>query len=153
VKLSTSRYAAKKLIQDAGGVPVRTSIGMPRFSPGYDVTAKLMDLAPAYVMLKMPKDEYQGVYRARLERVGVDVLRMQMRSICEAQQNDHLIFLCFENLGEPGTWCHRRMFAEWWEEKTGEKVEELGYAFEAPAPVIHERDPQMDLFSGGNDGR
>jgi hypothetical protein len=33
--------------------------------------------------------------------------------------------LCFEDLTKPGLWCHRRPFANWWLENTGEVVPEL----------------------------
>ena len=32
-----------------------------------------------------------------------------------------IVFLCYE---KPGRFCHRRVFAEWLPEKTGETVEE-----------------------------
>lgn len=43
----------------------------------------------------------------------------------EISNGKALVFLCFEDLTKDGEWCHRRMFAEWWQRKTGMKVEEL----------------------------
>ncbi|MDR2170525.1 MAG: hypothetical protein LBP59_10320 [Planctomycetaceae bacterium] len=36
-----------------------------------------------------------------------------------------VVLLCYEDVSKVGQWCHRRMFAEWWENKTGEIIEEL----------------------------
>jgi len=38
---------------------------------------------------------------------------------------DQLVLLCFEDLRTPGRFCHRRVFATWWEELKGQVVTEL----------------------------
>jgi hypothetical protein len=38
---------------------------------------------------------------------------------------DSLVLLCFERLGPPGVFCHRRILAAFIEERTGQVVEEL----------------------------
>ena len=43
----------------------------------------------------------------------------------ERAKNQHLVLLCFEDLTQPGLKCHRRLFATWWHENTGEAVPEL----------------------------
>ena len=54
------------------------------------------------------------------------------------QSGDHrLVLLCFEDLSKPGEWCHRRIFADWWKDITGDHVRELG-----PLPR-HEQDPLL----------
>ena len=36
-----------------------------------------------------------------------------------------IVFCCYEDVRKPGEWCHRLVFAEWWYEKTGVRIEEL----------------------------
>lgn len=36
-----------------------------------------------------------------------------------------VVLCCYEDVRKPNEWCHRLVFAEWWYEKTGEKIEEL----------------------------
>jgi len=50
------------------------------------------------------------------------------------------VLLCHEHLRKPGEWCHRRMAAEWFEEKLGVKVPEMTVEREAKASK------QMDLL-------
>jgi rubrerythrin len=38
-----------------------------------------------------------------------------------------MVLLCYENVVK-GERCHRRMFAAWWEKRTGEEVPELAPA-------------------------
>jgi hypothetical protein len=46
------------------------------------------------------------------------------------------VLLCFEDVHRDGEGaCHRRTFARWWEEQTGEVVEELP-AYVARPPVL-----------------
>lgn len=44
-----------------------------------------------------------------------------------------LVLMCFDDLSKPGAWCHRTMFAEWYYEKTGVSVPELGKTSPPPA--------------------
>ena len=39
--------------------------------------------------------------------------------------NERLVLLCYEDLTKPGLRCHRRLFANWWCENTGDVVPEL----------------------------
>jgi len=37
-----------------------------------------------------------------------------------------VVLLCFEDLRQGGSvWCRRRLFADWWKNKTGEIIPEL----------------------------
>jgi len=51
------------------------------------------------------------------------------------------VLLCHEHLRKPDDWCHRRMVAEWFEEKLGVKVPEM-----VIAPKIKESKNQPDLL-------
>jgi hypothetical protein len=65
-----------------------------------------------------------------------------------------VLLLCYEDV-LAGDWCHRKVFAEWWQEQTGQVVEELrpaqGSLLDQPTPAStrpKERDPDSDLGPG-----
>ena len=35
------------------------------------------------------------------------------------------VLLCYEDVHKEGVWCHRQIFAAWWQEQTGKVVSEL----------------------------
>ena len=55
----------------------------------------------------------------------MEAIRALLQRCCDHAGNDRLLLICFENLDEAGKSCHRRMFATWWQEHTGEVVPEL----------------------------
>lgn len=108
-----------------GYLPVRTSVGVPRFIAGaYDWPYASL-LAPLGGVLKIKdRDEYHTAYIARLESIGVDEIVGQLGAISDQWADGRpLLLLCFEDLSM-GEWCHRRMFAEWWLTQTGITVPE-----------------------------
>jgi Protein of unknown function, DUF488 len=70
----------------------------------------------------LPADEFEAGYRERLDRVGVDCLRRQFDAIANEHPGQPVVLLCWEKPGEP---CHRRVFADWWRERTREVVPEV----------------------------
>lgn len=62
-------------------------------------------------------------YRHMLDSKTFTVLIMMdtIREQAQALGLQDIVFLCYE---KPGRFCHRRVFAEWLQEKTGETVEE-----------------------------
>jgi len=109
-----------------GLAAVRISLGHPRWHLSYHVAGVVKELAPRGEMLEWEREAYEPAYRAILDGLGVD----HIRELLEAASGGAgaVAVLCFENLAKPGAWCHRRIFAEWWEEQTGEAVPELGDA-------------------------
>lgn len=110
--------------KDVGFMPVRTSVGTPRFwaeAGGFPV-AKLIT---PYGLRKLTGDEFTDAYRARLEKAGVDEIRAELSEIHLTYLGKPLALLCFEK--DPKD-CHRSIFAEWWETQTGESVTELDLA-------------------------
>ncbi|KRC53946.1 MULTISPECIES: hypothetical protein [unclassified Nocardioides] len=106
------------------GTAIRTSIGHPRWRLPYALDIKLTELMPSRAMLNLPYGEYEDRYLRQLEEVGVEHLEQRFQAIAVAVADTRLVLLCFESLAEPGDWCHRRMFADWWEVQTGEPVRE-----------------------------
>lgn len=129
-ELCTSRYSNADLILEAGALPVRITLGHPRFKLRYVLAGTCMALAPKGLKDVKDDDEFERLYRARLESFGVEGIRRMLSDIAAPHaQGDAvplLALLCYEDLTKPGEVCHRRMFASWWTERTGQKVEELG---------------------------
>lgn len=119
--LFTARYANTAGIVASGAVPVRTSIGGPRFRTGYTYAA-MIELAPDREWLNLAQGPYEARYLDRLNALGVERIRAEFDRL---DRGKGLALLCFENLNDPSAWCHRRMFAAWWEEQTGQPVPEL----------------------------
>jgi hypothetical protein len=122
------------------GIPVRTTVGAPRWFPHKDM-AHWKNASPLPYMLNMPIDQYREHYLAMLDKHGADVLYDDAHFIQQQfeQQSkypsDRVVILCFDNLSKPGNWCHRTMWAQWWTRNTGFDVEELGKTLpQAPPP-------------------
>jgi len=127
VDLRTSRYQNHQSIITSGLVPVRTTLGTPRWKMKYELLANLKVLAPTREIFRMEDpDEFEQAYRDHLAVAGVDAIAEQIASISAAHGGQGLVLLCFEDVAELGEMsCHRRGFARWWEEMTGQVVPEL----------------------------
>jgi hypothetical protein len=67
------------------------------------------------------EEAYEREYLPQLEAAGVERINAQLgKKVADA--SDTVILLCHE---EPSDFCHRRLFARWWEEKTGQEIPEL----------------------------
>jgi hypothetical protein len=117
VRLLTSSYAA---FRPSWGVAVQISSARPKFPVGYSIAAEIRALMPRGLLgLRGPK--FERAYLERLDRIGVGELRAQFERIAR-EQGDPLVLCCFEPAGQP---CHRRTFANWWYQHTGEPVPEI----------------------------
>jgi len=126
VQLVTSRYKDRKQIIASGLVPVRTTLGAPRWSLGYELQATIRELAPTRDIFHMAPKQFEIEYPARvLEHHGVEKLRGLFADISAQHEGRGLVLLCFEDVTIDDLCCHRRLFARWWQEKTGEAVPEL----------------------------
>ncbi len=107
--------------RDMGFMPVRTSVGIPRFWPeaqGFPV-AKLIT---PYGLRKLEGEAFTTAYLARLAEAGVEKITAELKEISITYGGKPLALLCFERQQSD---CHRGMFAEWWEGQTGEVVTEI----------------------------
>jgi uncharacterized protein YeaO (DUF488 family) len=127
MKLSTSRYQAKDLIEQSGALAVGITRRPPRWKLAYP-TVRVMELAPSSVLLaelragQIGDDEFDRRYLAHLDSLGV----VQVGTLlATATGGEDAILLCYENVGQ-GERCHRRVLAQWWEDQAGETVPELG---------------------------
>jgi hypothetical protein len=118
--LVTGRYQSWR---PSDGVPVRTTVGQPRFWRG----PALVDgrvLAPFGLLdPHLLVDESQRLYRQRLD-IRADRIVATLARIATQHPGEPLVLLCFERV--PGEECHRRWFAEWFEDRFGVVVPEVG---------------------------
>jgi hypothetical protein len=76
-------------------------------------------------MLGIKSDErFEKVYVAQLERLGVERIADLLQAISDEEGGKDLALLCYEDVHAREV-CHRRMFARWWTEQTGQEVPEL----------------------------
>ena len=106
------------------GVPVQTSLGRPKFPIDYELREQVRELMPAG-LLKLSGDQFIRRYRERLDKLDLDALRRQFATISKRHDNARVVLLCFEDV-RAGQLCHRRVFADWFLERTGERIPELG---------------------------
>jgi hypothetical protein len=124
-RLFTARYTNKTLATHPAA-KVRITVRHPRFRLSYQLAGKIPELAPTRDMFGKTEAEFTVSYTALLvERGGVEHLTQRFASIAAETGSDDLVLLCFEDLRTPGLFCHRRVFASWWLESTGQVVVEL----------------------------
>ena len=130
MQVFTARYFNRAIL---GHRAIQTSVVCPEW---FHPHAQLHEVTPDGWMLNLPDGEWQKAYRAKLERVGVDAIRKALEAAAAGAES--IVLLCYEAVHK-GEQCHRREFAKFWFEKTGETIDEL--AEPAPKP-----NPQLLLF-------
>lgn len=124
MEVYTSRFGNRQLATlDATFVAI--SLGLPKWQTAYEIHERVRCLAPHPRMLDWPEEEYRPAYIDILDGVGVQLVSQLLSDIWERHGRKPLVLLCHENVAKPGQWCHRRIFAEWWEQQTGQRIEEL----------------------------
>lgn len=146
MKIYTSRYSNKEL-RSGMYTPVGITVGSPRFRLGYTLMGNIKELAPYGSLFKVnDRKEFTEKYFAKMDKVGVD----KVRAIFDMYKRygKDIVLLCYEDVREPGEWCHRLVFAEWWKARTGEEIVELRdpTPCKIKAQVREEEDDQMQLF-------
>lgn len=104
-------------------VPVRISLGKPRYWPLAQHAPYIKELAPAGLLRQPPLEpnEFDRLYLERLDRFGVDQIAVRLNAVY-ADYGKPLALACFE--ADPSD-CHRGTFARWWHGRTGQEVSEL----------------------------
>lgn len=100
---------------------VRTSLGVCRFCA---TDASMPSIMPTRELLGLQEAEYRRRY-LKLLASRQAVIRREVQTLLENAGGRDAVLLCFESLKTPGQFCHRRIFAEWWESITGEVIPEL----------------------------
>ncbi len=121
--LATGRYAT---FRPSLGVPVQASLGRPKFPIRYELHEEIRELMPRGLFGKeLSEAEFTGRYRQRLDQLDLDALRAQFDAISKRNGHKRVVLLCFEDV-HAGEFCHRRVFADWFQESTGQSVRDVG---------------------------
>jgi hypothetical protein len=137
VKLFTSRYQHRGLADRDDLVKVRTTRGAPRWRLAFALD-RCAELTPSREVFGA--ENWKERYVSQLDGIGVERTRRRLEDISARHGGRDLVLLCFEDV-LAGEDCHRRSFAQWWFDKTGEEVPELP----PPPPTT----PPVNLIGGG----
>ncbi|GAA4226072.1 hypothetical protein GCM10022254_09790 [Actinomadura meridiana] len=124
--LATCSYAE---FTPSMGVPVRSTVGAPRYRLPYKLAGHAKLITPTRPMLNLERAPYRHAYTELLDGHGADNIAAELTEIArtaDATPGDRLVLLCFDVLSKPDVWCHRRMFAVWWLAQHAQEVPELG---------------------------
>jgi hypothetical protein len=102
--------------------------------------ARLLAPGQDYFGKGLPPAQFAARYLADLNALGVPRVAAALRDV--PVEDGRLVLLCYERVSEVTAepWrCHRRIFAQWWTERTGREVPEL-----TPA-VLAEMSGQMTI--------
>lgn len=130
MRIATSRYSAVAEIEESGLLPIGVTVGPPRWLR-YELAGNVGMLAPFGDVDGVPLrkvddvDVFAAAYRQRLERFGVGAIRRLLEAFAAGHGAEGVALLCYEDVVGKGLPCHRRVFADWWQERTGEEVVEL----------------------------
>jgi hypothetical protein len=118
--LVTGRYQTWRR---SDGVPCCITLGEPKFWGRRPPLVDLRVLAP-WGVFDAPLDEGRRLYRQRLD-ARADRIVAALARIAAEHPGEQLVLLCFEDVNA-GEVCHRRWFAEWFEQRYGVVVPEVG---------------------------
>ena len=117
--LVTSRYQNWR---PGDGLAIRTTVGAPRFWR-HGPMPHIKEITPYGVFGHgLDPDTARLAYRERLED-HAETIVPALAALSRVHPGEALCLLCFENV-HAGEACHRRWFAEWFEERYGIVVPE-----------------------------
>ena len=133
-RIYTSRFSNKEL--ETGKYTVVGIVrSMPRFKVKYQIAGNIRQIAPpGYLWNENDRERFTEPYFKHLEKSGYSLIGAIIQSYLDKGKD--VVLCCYEDVRKPDEWCHRLVFAEWWNRKTGQKVEEL------PDPSPDSRDKQ-----------
>lgn len=122
-QIFTSRFGNKEL-ESGKYIVVGIVRGMPRYKTKYHISGNIMQIAPPrHLWNENDMDLFRKPYFEHLEKGGYPAIAERIKSYLD--EGKDLVLCCYEDVRKPGEWCHRLLFAEWWFEKTGQRIEEL----------------------------
>lgn len=138
--INTGRFSNPE-VKRSTMVPVGIVRYFPRWPVGYVIVDNIAELAPTSAMLAMAKDgkgtpserakRFDLAYEKQLEKIGALQIMARLRQVAGHERG--IVLLCYEDVTDGVTRCHRRQLALWIEKKTGVKVPEIADAGTAAA--------------------
>lgn len=130
----TSRFANAAL-KTGEYTTIRISVGTPRWALGYTLNGEMKELMPFGLRDVEDMEEFRKLYYAKLDKIGADSIGRKLKRLEE--RGKPVVLLCYEDIRKGDwNWCHRRIFADWWHEKTGETIDELPDTNLVKAPIM-----------------
>jgi hypothetical protein len=127
----TTRYVSWRT---ADGVPVRATVGEPKFWRGPSLVF-VRELAPWGLLdRQLPTDECRRRYVDRLDAQAERIVSA-LADVARSHAGRQLCVLCFEDV-HVGEVCHRRWFAQWFEDRYGIEVPELPGLIDVDQPRL-----------------
>ncbi len=120
----TSRFSNPEL--QTGNYTVLGIVrGLPRFKLKYQLGGNIIQIAPPrYLFHEENREVFTKQYFQYMNSQGIEKIELLL-DIYKSNGKD-IVLCCYEDVRIPDEWCHRLVFAEWYEEKTGGiKIEEL----------------------------
>lgn len=119
----TSRFQNPELVKGDYTV-VGIVRGAPRFHLKYRPAGNIIDIAPPRELFDVDdRNKFTPPYMAHLDLLGGVKIRAQLQKYLDIGKN--VVLCCYEDVREPGEWCHRLVFDSWWVLRTGEIIAEL----------------------------
>lgn len=109
--------------QSAWGVPVRTSVGEPKW--WREPLEHVRRLTPYGLLDISDPTAFACRYFEQLDHAGSDALAARFQTLSATHGGRPLVFCCFCSIAKPGVWCHRELLSTWIEDRLGLQVPEL----------------------------
>jgi hypothetical protein len=122
------------------GVPVAITLGRPKFPLRYTLEHEARRLAPWGLFDVKDPAEFTRRYRERLDRLDLDALVAKFEAISAQHGGRRLVLLCYEDV-HAGQLCHRRVFSDFWQERTGQRVPEMPKPEPAQLRLLDDNQP------------
>jgi len=123
-QLATCSFAA---YQPRMGTGVRITLGVPwKLPPGRWHWPYLAELAPRPWYFRAAPEKFDTCYLAQLDKLAEDI-DLKLTWLAQRYPGQTLIALCYERRVRGPQDCHRRLWADWHEARTGQHVPELDH--------------------------
>jgi hypothetical protein len=126
----TGTYATYSRARPAGLTPVRITVGTPRITGAEAMAAVPLLMGRGLTWPPIDLEHFGRAYQASLTRTGAARIGRALDAL--TVRHRPLILLDFG-----GRYSHRRIFAAWWTEQTGERIPEF-HSFYSPRAVEDE---------------
>lgn len=122
-KIYTSRFSNPEL-RTGNYTVVGIVRGLPKFPLKYPLAGNIIQCAPpGYLFNVYDRAEFTPKYFQHMNRTGIWKVNQLLEQYLSYGKD--VVLCCYEDVREENEWCHRLVFAEWYEKQTGIKVCEL----------------------------
>lgn len=122
MRIWTSYFANPALKARDDLLKVGIVVYWPRWPLPYDAVPLRLPAPTGPLFRVRDPTEFQRLYFAKLDAIGLDVIRTTLEGLSKQRHGRDIVLLCFERDVHE---CHRGDFADWWLEQTGERILEL----------------------------